>query len=285
MSSADASLYPVKATYFPSPEGLKLARIDSFEHAFFPEVKREGTGKKRKRLPVENPVEEVAEDVANAKNEENARRSVRRARMRLYDLLMCNSGLNLWVTLTYSPEKVDKSDYSDCYAVFKVWASNAVQRAGLRYVGVPELTKKGDVHFHLLCNAEAVKLVRAINPNDGRPIRQKGRDVYNVANWNGGFSTAIFTDKGSAPRALALYMLKYMGKDVGFKVGGRYVLTGGKLDKPVEIVGETVAEFLTGSEVYTSDHRVDIERVGVFRRVEFDPFSRHPKKCVDTLGE
>ena len=270
MSSKAGALYPAKATYFPTPEGYKLARIDSFEHAFFPEEKGLGGGKPRKRVSVVKP----DEDVANAKMEENARRSVRRARLRLYDLLMCNSGLNLWVTLTYSPEKVDKSSYSDCYSVFKVWASNGVQRAGLRYVGVPELTKKGDVHFHLMCNAEAVKLVRAINPHTGRPLSQKGRAVYNVENWPGGFSTAIYTDRDSSPRALALYMLKYMGKDVGFKVGGRYVLTGGKLEKPVEVVGECVQEFLTGGEVYTGDYQVDIDRVGVFRRVEFDPFTR-----------
>lgn len=111
---------------------------------------------------------------------------------------------------------------------------------------VPELTKVGDVHFHMLANSSGLKLVEAINAETGRKVKRKGQQVYNVADWSAGFSTALLInnhDEDSARMACACYMWKYMNKATD-SIGGRYFLKGGKLGSPVYVLGDSAEEFL-----------------------------------------
>lgn len=152
------------------------------------------------------------------------RRAARRARKQLYELCACND-FDLFFTLTLSKEVIDRYDYKAIVRKFGQWADNRVRRKGLRYVAVPELHKDGAVHFHGLCNASAVRLV-----DSGKTDKNSGQKVYNLSDWNLGFTTGIFLY--GARDAAAHYVAKYVTKQAGGgTIGGRYYLHGGDLQR------------------------------------------------------
>lgn len=179
---------------------------------------------------------------------DNAERAARRARKKLYELALCNEDLTCFCTLTVSPDVGMRYDYNKLVKLLKDWLGNRVQRQGLKYILVPELHKDGAVHFHGLFN-EALRLVDSgtvLVPCRSKPVRISTADklhvstddrqpVYNVADWDIGYSTAMLTSErsGGSREAAAAYVSKYISKDTyGGKVGGRYYLSGGKLARP-----------------------------------------------------
>lgn len=258
MRSSDTIRHNTRATFYPNPDGtFTLARVEHFTGAprfresgyedimecsassadFAPEITSEAFD-----LGAYAPVE---------RDPANLLRAQRRARLLAYDLIKCNADLNAFATLTFSPEKVDdKASYAECYKHLRTWLSNGVQRDGMKYICVPELTKAGDVHFHAIANWDALRTERAINPNTGKPLRHHGDQVYNVTNFNAGFTTVQKVRQRAGdedPReAVARYIFKYMTKNAGAKIGGRYVLKGGRLAVPHFEYGESPAEFFVG---------------------------------------
>ena len=256
-----------KATFYRLPDGsLKLARIQHFtgKPRFRPLGWEEIENLNEQELPECEPayMGDALPDFLPPKdtNPADKARAVRRARLLAYDLIQCNPDLNAFATFTYSPDAVDdKADYSQTYKYIRSWFSNGVQRDGLRYIAVPELTKKGDVHFHALCNADALRLAPAINPNTGRAIRHNGSPVYNIRNWHAGFSTAqIITTRniGDDPiAAVAAYIFKYMTKNAGARIGGRYCLKGGALAQPIYEYDDDQTKWMTSepTDIYTRE--------------------------------
>lgn len=237
----------VRAKYYPTESGLKLATVQSFSVPFFRESGWESQGRYDKHHDIEIPEIELDDESVEAVERYNNERARRRARIAVYDLTMSNPQLDTFITLTYAPEAVgDKADYAECYAKLRPFLSNSVQRAGLAYVGVPELTKKGDVHFHFLANSSALKLERARHPRSGRALSRKGSPIYNVTNWSVGFSTAQIvtarSEGADAHTATCKYLTKYMTKSTE-KIGGRYYLSGGELRRPIYFYGESEDEF------------------------------------------
>ncbi|MBO5010080.1 MAG: hypothetical protein J6D20_05225 [Clostridia bacterium] len=229
----------VRAVYIPTPHGYRLARIQKFSiPTFVPagyELRNDG------RAPKELPFEDEHE----SNPEENAKRSLRRAKSSAFDLILSNSDLDAFCTLTYSPESVvDKFSYEDCYDKLKNWLSNGVQRRDLKYVLVPERHKSGAIHFHAICNSKAIDLERARSANTGRPLSHNNRPIFNITNWKHGFSTAELVGEKSEDReAVSKYIFKYMGKQTGEKIGGRFFLHGGSLQKPICLYGDSETEF------------------------------------------
>lgn len=162
---------------------------------------------------------------------ENCRTSAIRAKEHLFGLVMSNPELDMFVTLTFDPRKVDRYDVKQCSRKMDVWLSNNVQRRGLKYAGTPELHKDGAIHYHLLCNESGLEL-----QSSGH--KRKGKTVYNVQSYPWGFSTAIRVSKGDNDRcACAGYLCKYITKQIlelgGARITGRYMIHGGKLREPV----------------------------------------------------
>lgn len=174
---------------------------------------------------------------------EDIERSMRRARAKVRRIALANE-FKYFVTLTLDPAKVDSHDGAAVVKKLNAWASNAVQRHGLRYILVPELHKKGGIHFHGFFNdalpavdSGTVRVPWAKKPRRPRSEKERlewlaagGRVVYNLPGWALGFTTALEL-YGDYPAAVA-YVCKYIGKD-GTKPAGRWYYSGGDLREPV----------------------------------------------------
>lgn len=183
--------------------------------------------------------------------------SRRRAKRKIFDYVICN-GFDCFVTLTLDAGQIDRGDYKAVIKKLGTYLDNRVRRNGLRYVGVPELHKNGGLHFHFAMNSDALKLTdsgtvsvrgrkKPIKVSTAKRLNIPPSDwhtVYNVADWKLGFSTAIMTygDRGAVANYLSKELNKSVQKAVGEsgtleKIGGRWYLSGGKLQKPVVELG------------------------------------------------
>lgn len=152
---------------------------------------------------------------------EDLERSMRRARGKLRRLALANE-FRWFVTLTIDPEKCDSFDGAMVVKKLNAWASNMVQRKGLRYILVPERHKSGRIHFHGFFN-DCLEVV------DSGHTDKQGHKIYNLPQWSLGFTTAIelYDDYVQAVG----YVCKYVGKQ-GEKPAGRWYYSGGDLRDP-----------------------------------------------------
>lgn len=157
----------------------------------------------------------------------NMERSMSRARAKLRRLALANE-FRWFVTLTLDPAKIDRNDGAAVAAALGRWADNMVRRKGLKYILVPELHKKGGIHFHGFFN-DAVRTV------DSGHRDSDGHAIYNLPEWTLGFTTAIelYGDYASAVG----YVTKYIGKQ-GVRPMGRWYYSGGALLEPTKIYAE-----------------------------------------------
>lgn len=253
--------YQVKAKFYLGKDGLPyLAQVQKFSEPRFRPEGWEAVEKTKGGAFVENFVESSEEEEKLSKYD-NIGRATRRAKVSAFDAIMCNIDLDSFVTFTYSPQSVqDKASYEECYEVLKVWLSNRVQRRGLKYVLVPELTKAGDIHFHAIMNSAALKLEKAFSAKSGRPLTHNGKPLYNLTDWKYGFTSAELIPEAQGDRtAVAKYIFKYMGKQMGQKIGGRYVLSGGDLKKPLYVYGDDEFEFFDESENVAHERTVELD--------------------------
>lgn len=262
-----------RATYYPQPDGsLKLARVQVFSTPKFKPLGWEAVNGEG-REPAEPDITPTPEEAEpRTKDRADLLRAVRRARRNAFDLIMCNGDLDAFATLTYSPDAVEnKADYAECYKYLRSWLSNGVQRRDLKYLCVPELTKAGDIHFHAIANGAALKLDPARSAKTGRLLRHGGDQVYNLIDWHKGFSTAQLirrrNDDDDPRLAVSKYIFKYMGKNLGAKIGGRYVLTGGKLAHPLYAYGDGVEQF--AADAPTDEYTIELPDGGKYWEYEF----------------
>lgn len=171
-------------------------------------------------------------------------RAVRRARARVREIALATP-FKYFVTLTLAPDKVNRYDAGAITKQLRTWLDNRVRRKGLAYVLVPERHRDGAIHFHGFFNdaLPAVDSGTVIPPEGGKPRKPRseaerqrwlgtgGHLVYNLPDWDYGFTTAIGL-YGEYPKAVS-YVCKYIGKDLtAGKIGGRWYLSGGALGAP-----------------------------------------------------
>lgn len=279
--SENALLCNAKAVYYPNLDGsLRLARVQVFNTPRFKPlgweaVQQDKNGGTASEKNLDEAEADAPQQDGGASKSADVARSVRRARRNAFDLIMCNPDLNAFVTYTYSPDSVEsKSNYEECYKYLRSHLSNGVQRDDLKYICVPELTKKGDVHFHSIANGAALRLKEARSAKSGRLLKHNGDQVYNLTNWHAGFSTAQLIrrrDEFDDPReAVAKYIFKYMGKNFGAKIGGRYMLHGGKLAHPLLAYGDGVEQFADADDLSQAQkYAVELPEGGKYLEYDF----------------
>ena len=192
---------------------------------------------------------DLAPEVCDCETDEDMRqvnilRAVRRAKVNTFDIILCNPDLDIFATITISPDAADRTSWDECYGLLRLWLSNRVQRCGLKYVAVPEYHKDGkSIHFHAIFNSSALRLTRARSPT-GRALCRKGKPIYNLEDVTFGWTTAQYITGEDSHDKVAKYIYKYMGKQMGAKIGGRYYLHGGRLQLPVYAYADDINDVL-----------------------------------------
>lgn len=262
-----------KGKYVLSPDGeLKLLSIQEFSQPRFRPEGWERSGERRGEVIGCSDVDDdIALEIDEREKFANLMRAVRRAKNGAFDLIQCNPDLDTFVTLTLDPTKVeDRSSWDCAYGAIKTWLSNRVQRNGLKYVLISEFHKKGNaIHFHAMMNSTALHLIEARYPNNGRLIKDKGQQVYNLSDYSAGFSTAKIICGENATDKVSKYIFKYMGKQINNKIGGRYYLHGGELRKPLYRYSDDPDELLLPGAVSTFTKEVEVTQNLRYKEVYF----------------
>lgn len=137
-----------------------------------------------------------------------------RAKQNIYQITRANRW-DWYVTLTLDPEKIDRTNYDACVAAVRKWFNNVKQRIapGLRYIIIPELHKDGkSYHFHgLLADCDGLVFTDS-------KVRQKGKKVYNLAQYNLGFTNCT---KVTDTRKVSAYITKYITKELQAHIKGK----------------------------------------------------------------
>lgn len=140
-----------------------------------------------------------------------------------------------FITLTF---KENITDLTEANKAFHIWVT-AMKRAFPKflYIGVPEFQKRGAVHYHILTNLECgVDIPRA-----KEPIRtyneEKKRwfeiEYHSIPYWTRGFSSAFDLNMADDKFNVALYLTKYLYKDIDDRLWGRNkILKSNSLKKP-----------------------------------------------------
>lgn len=270
--SEHLTVFNARAKYIPQPDGTnKLALVQCFSQPKFRPAGWEASdlGKVAKAPRVEEDPDIVDDPLEP--NLSDIERATRRAKINAFDIILCNPDLDTFATFTYRPdEDLDKSSYEECYKRLSVWLSNRVQRSGLKYVIVPERHKSGDIHFHGILNSSALKLDRARSPS-GRALSSGGKPVYNITDWKEGFTTAqVIGGNADDREAVAKYVFKYMGKQSGQKIGGRYCLIGGQgIARPVYVYGDSAEELIPPDLPNKYDREVNVGENLTYREYSF----------------
>lgn len=150
-------------------------------------------------------------------------RAKRRARAKVRQLALANR-FEWFVTLTLSPEKINRYDPVEVVRRMSQWCDNRVRRKGLTYILVPEHHQDGAIHFHGFFNG-------ALEAVDSGKRDKNGREIFNLPDWSLGFTRAVRLYGEYA--AAVQYCAKYIGKE-GEKIGGRWYYSGGALAQPEE---------------------------------------------------
>ncbi len=191
---------------------------------------------------------EYKDVITNSRNYEKVMadgsdKAYKRARQKVFDYMMCNKSLDLFVTLTFNKEEVDRYSYADIVKKINVWLNNRVKRNGLSYVLIPEYHKDGAIHFHGVANKNGLNLV-----DSGK--KRKGKKVWNIEDFPLGFTACLSITGENSNIKIAKYIFKYMVKNGNKKIGGRYYLHGGKLENPhCEYTNMTFDEMTMGEVV------------------------------------
>ena len=196
------------------------------------------------------------------RTEEDIKRASRRAAAKLRDYALCND-FRWFVTLTLDKTKVDRYDPEQIIKKMRVWLDNRVRRHGLKYLLVPELHKDGAIHFHGFfndCNigiadSGTYTLPGKKSPKKPRSTKEKehfiaigGKLVYNILDWNFGFSTAI--ELYGNYKAAVSYVVKYVSKAIE-KIGGRWYYSGGALNSPKVVYADLDFRELESAGAFT----------------------------------
>ena len=218
---------------------------------------------------------------SESQQKENKRRAATRARRKVADYVRAEYDFRYFITLTLNGEDFPRNDVKEATKRLNNFLRNRVQRAGLKYLVVPEYHHDGEnLHFHGVINAGALRMVDSgtvLIPNHKRPVKQstakrygvpeeEWRTVYNIPEWGYGFTTAIEINGDRA--AVAAYLAKYITKMYHewdgdtTKIGGRYYWHSHNLRRPVFRYDNRPFETAEGEEYSNPGSTIKIQYEG-----------------------
>lgn len=141
-------------------------------------------------------------------------RNLLETKSKIIDLIYHNGLIKNWeyfITLTFDDSKVNGYDYTECKNALIKWLNNQKhQNKEMEYVIVPEYHKSKRFHFHgVVRGVEKWRLIPSFN-KEGRPIYKNGTRIYNLDNYNYGFTTI---SKIKNAEAVSVYTSKYITKE------------------------------------------------------------------------
>lgn len=167
--------------------------------------------------------------------------SMRRTKLNIVDIIACND-FDMFVTFSFGK---DHYDIEKCKQKMSKWLNNQQQKhkktgEPFGYLIVPEFHKdKKAIHFHALLNKYRGRIVKSKHPKTGRQIVQKGKAIFNLAEYNYGFTNMSFIVN---KEATARYVTKYVTKDIiDLKGQRRYWFSRG-LKKPEKLYNEDLGD-------------------------------------------
>ncbi len=191
-------MYNLKVESFPSG----TVRVNYYEYGIHKETRTEKP--EMETEPFEGTCVRVVKSLV-PDTEHSSYVSMARTRKMVYNYALSN-GWDWFVTMTFSPKKVDRYNYTECSKKLKSFIDAARRICpDMRYIFVPELHKDGAFHFHgLLADCPALEFVFS-----GK-VKNKRR-VFNIPGFSYGFTTAT---KVSDSKKSANYLSKYITKDL-----------------------------------------------------------------------
>ena len=152
-------------------------------------------------------------------------RSINRAKSKIFNIAALND-FQHFITWTLDKSKIDREDSTIISKRLKIFLSNMVSRNNLSYLVVPEYHKDGKaIHFHGLLSGN-LHLV-----DSGKRLSD-GRTIYNMPQWNYGFSTCV--EVAGSRQKIARYIVKYITKDTK-KILGNFYYAGGHITRNPDI--------------------------------------------------
>lgn len=204
-----------------------------------------------------------ADDLVNSDRVDHCRIvSLNRTKQSIYSYAL-NNEWDYFVTLTFSPDKIDVFNYDLCMAKVCAWCKNQRNRkcADFKYLLVPEKHKSGAWHVHALFgNSQGLTYVDSgrVASKRGAVLRNESNKdlptIYNIKDWKLGFSTA--TQVQSSVKC-ASYITKYITKDLEIECKGkRRFYSSNNLEKCKEttynIPYEDIDNIISGYDVQYS---------------------------------
>lgn len=165
----------------------------------------------------------------NKYTETDVERSIRRTRKVIKDYVFCNN-FELFATFTF---KKERQDIARCKTKMSNWLKNQQKRKGrFEYLIVPEFHKdKQAIHFHSLIDGYKGELRQSLSSRTGRPLKQSGRDVFEIPSYTLGFTNVKKIDPNTSS-IVGFYLQKYITKEMPlFFNKNRYWVSRG-LSKP-----------------------------------------------------
>lgn len=152
-------------------------------------------------LPTKKPV------LSDEAQEERTRKQIYAIRRRIKWYALSND-FRWFVTLTFDPEKIDSFDFEIAKKALLKWCRLMRDRyKRFDYIIIPELHQSGAVHFHGLFGDMPANFVAATHPRTGKPLVRNDRQVYNLIDWEYGFSDC---EQVESPERAASYITKYV---------------------------------------------------------------------------
>lgn len=150
-------------------------------------------------------------EISDDAQEERTRKQSYAIKRRIRGYALANQ-FEWFVTLTIDPHKINSLDYEISKTLLLKWCRYMRDTYGkFDYLFIPEFHKSGAVHFHGILGDISANFIEARHPNNGQLLLQNNHQVYNLADWNFGFTNC---QKIVDSEKTASYLTKYLTKEL-----------------------------------------------------------------------